>query len=139
MNKTSMLPHWALATLLLAAVDAAQAADKLTLRPGMVGVADIGAISCATFSHMYPAGPTGVRQAVLTYSQGYFFARSGKTTDEILSGLPADNPWDFETLTDHIVDYCAANPESAVHDAVIDLWGRLDAGPAREAPLDASE
>ena len=80
-----------------------------------------------------------MRQAVLTYSQGYFFARSGKTTDEILSGLPADNSWDFETLTDHIVDYCAANPESPVSAAVIDLWGQLDAGLDRGVPFDSAD
>jgi hypothetical protein len=83
---------------------------------------------------MYPAGPIGVRQAVLTYSQGYFFARSGKTTDEILAGLPGDNPWNFDTLTDHIVDYCEANPESPVSAAVIDLWGQLDASLDRSVP-----
>lgn len=126
MTNNSMFARGALTTILLATVATSQAADKLTLRPGMVGVADIGAISCATFSHMHPAGPTGVRQAVLTYAQGYFFARSGKTTDEILAGLPPDSAWDFDTLTDQIVDYCAANPESLVHAAVADLWDALD-------------
>lgn len=106
----------------------ALAANKLALRPGMTGVADLGAISCATFTHMYPAGATGMRQAALTWAQGYFYGQSAKTVDEILAELPADNPWDFDSLTDHIVDYCAANPEAPLPDAVIDLWNELGEG-----------
>jgi len=115
----------ACALLLLVTAGASLAATQLTLRPGMTGVPDLGAIDCATFSHMYPAGSTGMRQAVLTWAQGYFYARSGKTTDEILAELPADNPWDFDSLTDHIVDYCAAHPEAPLPEAVMDLWDQL--------------
>jgi len=116
---------FALIPILLGAGGASFAAQQLTLRPGMTGVPDLGAIECATFSHMYPAGSTGMRQAVLTWAQGYFYARTGKTTDEILAGLPDDNPWDFDSLTDHIVDYCAANPDAPLPEAVVDLWDRL--------------
>ena len=42
------------------------AAKPLTLRPGMTGVPDLGAIKCEMFVHMYPNGPTGMSQAVLT-------------------------------------------------------------------------
>ena len=102
------------------------AAEPLSLRPGMTGVPDLGAIDCATFNHMYPAGPTGMEQAVLTWAEGYFFARSGKTMDELLAVQPADAPdWDFDALTGHIVQFCAASPEAGVPEAVTDLWRQL--------------
>ena len=102
------------------------AAEPLSLRPGMTGVPDLGAIDCATFNHMYPAGPTGMEQAVLTWAEGYFFARSGKTMDELLAAQPADAPhWDFDALTGHIVQFCAARPEAGVPEAVTDLWRQL--------------
>lgn len=101
-------------------------AAELTLRPGMTGVADLGATSCETFNQMHPAGPTGMEQAVLTWAQGYFYAQSGKTTNEILAALPDGGAeWKFDTLTGHIVAYCAARPEAAIPDAVADLWAQL--------------
>lgn len=124
---TGNSPAAVLLLIALSAGSAASAAEKLALLPGMAGVPDLGAIDCATFTHMFPNGPTGMRQAVLTWAQGYFYARSGKTTDQLLAGLPTDNPWDFSTLTGHIVDYCAAHPDSPVPEAVIDLWSKLGA------------
>lgn len=105
------------------------AAGPLRLRPGMTGVADLGAITCETFSHMYPNGPTGMSQAVLTWAQGYFYALSGgQTTDQILEKLPADSGWDFDSLTGHMVRYCQAHPEAGVPEAVESLWSALSSG-----------
>ena len=102
------------------------AAKPLTLRPGMTGVPDLGAIKCEMFVHMYPNGPTGMSQAVLTWSQGYFYALTGKTTDEILAPLPEESAWDFDSLTGHIVDYCEEHPEVPLPEAVKDLWAALN-------------
>ncbi|MBL8201526.1 MAG: hypothetical protein JNK40_11180 [Chromatiales bacterium] len=102
------------------------AADSLTLRPGMGGVPDLGAIRCETFTRILPEGPTGFRQAVLTWAEGYIYGKSGRTIDEVLAAAPADGPnWTFDTLTDQIVSYCASNPESPLPVAVQDLWARL--------------
>lgn len=104
----------------------ALAADRLTLKPGMGGVPDLGAIRCATFTKILPEGPTGFRQAVLTWAEGYFYGRSGRTIDEVLAGVPAGLPaWTFDTLTDHIIGYCTANPDAPLPAAVQDLWTRL--------------
>ena len=88
----------------------------------MTGVADLGAISCATFNDIYPNGPTGLRQAALYYAEGYIYARSGMTIDEVLAGQPADADWSFDSLTDVIVDYCAENPEARVSSGAGQLW-----------------
>ncbi len=104
----------------------AAAAEKLTLRPGMTGVPDLGAIRCETFSTMYPFGPTGMRQAALTYAEGYFFAVSSKTMDEILEQQGNESAdWNFDSLTDHIVVFCAANPKARFPEAVQDLGRKL--------------
>lgn len=101
----------------------AAAAGPLKLRPGMTGVADLGAIDCAMFNHMYPAGPTGMEQAVLTWAEGYFYARSGRTMDELLAAQPPGaRDWDFDALTGHIVAFCADRPEAPLPAAVQDLW-----------------
>lgn len=102
------------------------ASANLTLRPGMTGVPDLGAISCETFTHMHPAGPTGMEQAVLTWAQGYFYGQSGKTIDQILALQPDDAAWDFDSLTGHIVSFCAERPEARIPDAVADLWRQLE-------------
>lgn len=117
-------------TLLLVIAGASPAiAGKLTLRPGMGGVPDLGAIRCETFNDMYPAGPSGLRQAILYWTEGYVFARTGKIIDELLESLGERGTlWNFETLTDHIVQFCRAKPEAPVPDAVADLWGLLDPG-----------
>ena len=104
----------------------AASADKLTLRPGMTGVPDLGAIQCETFSTMYPFGPTGMRQAALTWAEGYFFAVSSKTIDEILEQQSDDSAdWNFDSLTDHIVVFCSANPKARFPEAVQDLGRKL--------------
>ncbi len=103
----------------------ATAAKPLTLKPGMTGVADLGAIKCEIFANMYPNGPTGMSQAVLTWAQGYFYGLTGKTTDEILVQLPEDSPWNFDTLTGHILAYCEEYPEEPLPEAVKDLWSAL--------------
>jgi hypothetical protein len=113
-----------LALLMMLAAHAAPAATgKLALRPGMGGVPDIGAIACATFNDMYPAGPSGVRQAVLYWTEGFVFAKTGRSIDEQLAAVGGD--WDFESLTGHVVGFCAAHPEMPVSAAVVDLWGRI--------------
>jgi len=102
-------------------------ADELQLRPGMTGVPDLGAIDCATFNHIYPAGPTGMEQAVLYWAEGWLYARSGLTMDELLSAqAPGSRAWDFDALTGHIVDFCAAHPDRPLPAAVADLWQLLD-------------
>lgn len=104
-------------------------AGKLSLRPGMGGVPDLGAVRCETFNDMYPAGPSGLRQAILYWTEGYVYARTGKTMDELLESLEERGArWNFETLTGHVVEFCRANPEAPVPDAVADLWGLLDPG-----------
>jgi hypothetical protein len=118
----------AVAVVFLAAVlaNSALAADRLTLKPGMGGVPDLGAIRCETFTKILPEGPTGFRQAVLTWAEGYIYGRSGRTIDEVLAAAPAATPaWNFDTLTDHIVAYCTANPVAPLPAAVQDLWTRL--------------
>jgi len=116
----------ALVLVLVALSPVLQGADPLTLKPGMVGVADLGALQCATFNQMYPNGPTGMRQAALTWAQGYFFARSGKTTDEILADLPNSARWNFDSLSGHLVAYCEGAPEASVPEAIADLWTMLN-------------
>lgn len=107
--------------------NAAMAAGKLTLRPGMGGVPDLGAIRCETFTKILPEGPIGFRQAVLTWAEGYIYGKSGQTIDEVLASLPAGSPdWTFDTLTDHIVGYCTSNPAAPLPVAVQDLWARLN-------------
>ena len=107
--------------LALIAVNAAVAADKLALRPGL------GAIRCETFTKILPEGPTGFRQAVLTWAAGYIYGRSGQTIDEVLAAAPANGPdWTFDTLTDHVVGFCAANPGAPLPAAIQDLWTRLN-------------
>jgi hypothetical protein len=125
-NMLRSLAYLLLTAVLTAYAGMAIAAKPLTLRPGMTGVPDLGAINCETFVHMYPNGPTGMSQAVLTWSQGYFYALTGKTTDEILAPLPEESAWDFDSLTGHIVDYCEEHPEVPLPEAVKDLWSALN-------------
>jgi hypothetical protein len=118
--------------LALSAVNAATAADRLALRPGMGGVPDLGAIRCETFTRILPEGPTGFRQAVLTWAAGYFYGQSGQTIDEVLAAVPANGPdWTFDTLTGHVVAYCAANPGAPLPAAIQDLWTRLNPAAVR--------
>lgn len=102
-------------------------AAPLALYPGMGGVPDMGAIRCETFNAMYPNGPNGLRQAILYWTEGYVYAQTGKTLDEVLAS-PGIGTWNFTTLTDHIVEFCRAQPDVPVPLAVIDLWGRINSG-----------
>lgn len=101
-------------------------ASKLKLPSGMGGVPDIGAIPCEVFNNMLVIGPLGTRRSLLTWAEGYYFAQSGKTIDELLEGAEkAGNLWDFNSLTDHLVEFCAANPDAVTSSAVIDLGEQL--------------
>ena len=101
-------------------------AEKLELPAGMGGVADIGAIPCGVFNDMIVIGPLGTKRLLLTWAQGYYHAKSGKSIDELLEAAEkTGQAWDFESLTGHFVAYCAANPEAFTSAAVIDLGERL--------------
>ncbi|UCG71363.1 MAG: hypothetical protein JSV45_08800 [Chromatiales bacterium] len=114
--------------LLLAFSGVVWAAGQLQLRPGMMGVADIGASDCAMFNEMHYNGPTGMRHHVLTWVQGYIYAKTGSNIDAMLATMPEDNGWNFDSLTDVFVDYCRANPDAQVSEAAIALWTTLRAG-----------
>jgi hypothetical protein len=111
----------------------ALADGQLRLHPGMVGVADIGATDCALFNEMHYNGPTGMRHHVLTWAQGYVYAKTGTNIDAILARMPEDNEWDFDSLSGVIVDFCKANPDAKVAEAAIALWFALSEG--NSAPL----
>jgi len=118
-----------MALLLVFGWSAGAQAGPLSLRPGMTGVPDLGALQCKTFNTMYPYGPTGMRQSALTWAEGYLHARSGLTIDEILrQQANEDRTWDFDSLSGLIVDYCAANPEAPFPNAVKDLAKALGIG-----------
>lgn len=104
----------------------AVAAEPLRLRPGMGGMADPGAASCAFFNEIYAAGPTGFRQSLLYWTEGYIHGKSGMTMDEALAAAP-QGPWTFDTITDRLVGYCREHPDAAVPDAAEDLWRALQA------------
>ena len=104
----------------------AASAEKLKLPAGMGGVPDIGAISCDLFNKMMVVGPLGTKRLLLTWAQGYYHAKSGKTLDEIIEAADkAGQAWDFDSLTGHLVDYCAAEPEALTAAAVADLGNQL--------------
>jgi hypothetical protein len=106
-------------------------AEKLQLPAGMGGVADIGAISCDVFNKMIVIGPLGTKRLLLTWAQGYYHAKSGKTIDELIeTAEKTGQTWDFDSLTGHFVDYCAADPEALTSAAVVDLGERLLGTPA---------
>ncbi|MDP6675665.1 MAG: hypothetical protein QGH93_12560 [Gammaproteobacteria bacterium] len=118
--KSPLLP----ASLILLSTIAS--ADKLTLPPGMGGVPDIGTIPCEVFNKMIVVGPLGTKRLLLTWAEGYYRAKTGKTFDEILQDAEtAGQSWDFDSLTGHFVDYCAADPEAPTAAAVVDLGERL--------------
>lgn len=104
----------------------ASAAAPLKLPEGMGGVPDIGAIPCSVFSEMLVIGPKGTRLSLLTWAEGYYYARTGKSLDEILGSEPnADEAYDFFGLTDHFVEYCAEHPEALTREAVVRLGDKL--------------
>ncbi len=127
MKVTGILARLLLMSVLTGISGLTNAAKPLTLRPGMTGVPDLGAIKCETFANMYPNGPTGMSQAALTWAQGYFYGLTGKTTDEILAQLPENSSWNFDTLTGHIIVFCEEHPEVPLPEAVKDLWSALNA------------
>ena len=100
-------------------------AAPIALHPGMGGVPNLGAIRCAMYNEIYPNGPTGLRQATLYWTDGYVYARTGKTLDDFLAGRPGANRWTFDTLTGHVVEFCRAHPDMQVSAAVDDLWTKL--------------
>ena len=101
-------------------------AEKLMLPAGMGGVPDIGVISCDVFNQMIVPGPLGTKRLLLTWAEGYFYAKSGKTIDELIeTAEDAGHSWDFDSLTGHFVDFCAADPEALTSAAVVDLGEQL--------------
>lgn len=113
-----------LASGLLACLSAA--ADPIQLPSGMAGVPNIGAIPCHVFTEMLDKGPKGVRLSLLTWAEGYFFARSGETLNEMIETAPkTDEAYDFYGITDRFVEFCAANPDSLTHEAVLAFGGEL--------------
>lgn len=114
-----------LAGAAVACVALPAAAAPLKLPEGMGGVPDIGAIPCRVLTEMLVIGPKGTRLSLLTWAEGYYFAKTGKSLDEILEGRPADEQNDFFGLTDQLVDYCAANPDAITREAVVELGARL--------------
>lgn len=119
--------HCVLSVLVLglAILGADASAGQIRLREGMGGVADIGATKCDYYAYIHPNGPTGFNQAVLYWFEGYVHARSGKTIDDWLAGVPGGDQWTFDRIGGHVLDYCTANPAATVADAVGDLWKRI--------------
>jgi hypothetical protein len=118
-----------LATLL--AMNGTVAADddlQLRLHPGMTGVIDIGTTECATFSDMHYNGPRGMQHHVLTWTQGYVYAKTGSNIEAMLDALPEDNGWDFDSLTGIILDFCKAAPQAMVSEAAMAIYQTLSAG-----------
>ena len=91
----------------------------------MGGVPDIGAIPCDVFNKMIVIGPLGTKRLLLTWAEGYYQAKSGKTIDELIEIAEESQSWDFDSLTGHFTDYCAANPETLTVAAVADLGEHL--------------
>jgi hypothetical protein len=96
----------------------------------MGGVADIGATRCDYYAYIHPNGPTGFNQSVLYWLEGYVHARTGKSLNDFLAGVPDGGRWTFDSIGQHVLDYCTANPRATVADGVVDLWTRMGgAGP----------
>ena len=102
------------------------AAKELTLPAGMGGVPDIGAIPCSVFTNMLVIGPLGTRHSLLTWTEGYLYAKTNRSMEEIVSGAnAAGGTWNFGSITDHFVSYCEANPEASTGEAAQDLSAQL--------------
>ena len=102
---------------------------ELKLPSGMGGVPDIGAIPCEVFTNMLVIGPLGTRHSLLTWTEGYLYAKTERSMEEIVSAAnAAGGKWDFETLTDHFVSFCDSNPDVPTREAAKALSDAL-AGP----------
>lgn len=116
----------ALAGLLLGLATAPASAELLKLPQGMGGVSDIGAIPCKVFGEMTVVAPKGTRLSLLTWAAGYYAGTTGKSLYDVVSAANhAGTEWDFERLTGHMADYCAANPTAPTSEAVKDLGRQL--------------
>lgn len=115
-------------------------AAKVRLPAGMGGVPDIGAIPCEVItgktdpdtggieanSGMVHVAPMGTRLSILTWTNGYLFARTGKSLDQLVTDAEANGQaWDFDRLTNHLVEYCSANPAAITREAARDLETKL--------------
>jgi hypothetical protein len=118
----------ALACAAALAAGATPAAEPIALRPGMGGVPDPGAVECAVLNRLYATAPTGFRQTLLYWLEGYVYGRTGLTMDSALAKAPG-GPWTFDTLTDRLVGYCRDHPDADVPAAVADLWRVLQPTP----------
>jgi hypothetical protein len=92
---------------------------------GMGGVADLGATRCDYYVYIHPNGPAGFNQAVLYWLEGYVYARTGKAIDAFLAGAPDSGRWTFDSIGQHVLDYCTKHPQATVADGVADLWNRM--------------
>ncbi len=124
MMKKTLAP--ALLAIFLLVLTHTANAGKLQLPKGMGGVPDIGVIPCEVFTRMIKVGPLGTKRLLLTWAEGYYHAKTGKTFDEILAAAEqAGETWDFTRLTDHFEAFCAADPEALTSAAVADLGEQL--------------
>ncbi len=114
--------------MLAGAAGAENTTSRVKIHPGMGGVSDIGNADCSLFNEMHYNGPTGMEHHVLTWVQGYVFAKTGANIDALLEPLPDGGGWDFDSLSRVFVDYCKANPDAKVSTAAISLWSVLEAG-----------
>ena len=122
MKKTGLITLVATLTL----ISSAAWAERLELPQGMGGVADIGAIPCSVFSEMLVIGPLGTRLSLLTWADGYYYAKTAKTMDEIVAMAKQEGEaWNFDRLTDHFADYCSENPDAMTREAVVSLGEQL--------------
>jgi len=109
--------------VLLPTTSSFAASEPLQLDPGLAGFADLGAIQCDYFIELLPIGPKGFRQSLMTYAQGFVYAKSGKTIDQILAGQAQS--WTYNSLSEEMVQYCRANPSKSIPDAAAHLWSAL--------------
>jgi hypothetical protein len=116
----------ALLTMSLLMFGSVTQAERLELPKGMGGVADIGTVPCDVFNRMLVIGPLGTRLSLLTWADGYYYARTEMTMDELVAAAKqSGESWDFERLTDHLAEFCAENPEAITRDAVVSLGTQL--------------
>lgn len=121
------LSAWAGAACLAMLTAGNLSARELVLPAGMGGAPDIGAIPCNVFSEMLVVGPLGTRLSMLTWAEGYLYAKTELSMEELVSSAnEAGENWSFDTLTDHFVSYCKANPEAITRSAAEDLANQFE-------------